>query len=50
MTIERTGDVPPVARPATPRGPTAGHGVLNPAAALTLPPPVPEQKPAGVER
>ncbi|MGV4986300.1 hypothetical protein ACWC0C_35190 [Streptomyces sp. NPDC001709] len=43
-------DVRPVARPAAPRGPTAGHGVLNPAAALTLPPPMPEQQPAGVER
>jgi hypothetical protein len=45
-------DVRPVARPAAPRGPTPlGHGVLNPAAALTLPPPpAPEQQPAGVER
>ncbi|MGW0946086.1 hypothetical protein ACWD4O_26605 [Streptomyces sp. NPDC002623] len=43
-------DVRPVARPAAPRGPTAGHGVLNPAVALTLPPPVPQQQPAGVER
>lgn len=42
-------DVRPVARPAAPRGPAAGHGVLNPAAALTLPP-VPQQQPAGVER
>ncbi|MEU6088420.1 hypothetical protein ABZ865_16635 [Streptomyces sp. NPDC047085] len=39
----------PVAMPAAPRGPTAGHGALNPAAALTLPPPAPERQPAGVE-
>ncbi|MEV5873604.1 hypothetical protein AB0L75_05080 [Streptomyces sp. NPDC052101] len=42
--------VRPIALPAAPRGPTAGHGVLNPAAALTLPPPMPEQQPAGMER
>ncbi|RZU21687.1 hypothetical protein [Streptomyces sp. BK239] len=36
--------------PGPPRGPTAGHGVLNPAAVLTLPPPVVQQQPAGVER
>ncbi|KUN10526.1 hypothetical protein AQI95_02110 [Streptomyces yokosukanensis] len=35
---------------AAARGPTAGHGVLNPAAALTMPCPMPEQQPAGVER
>jgi hypothetical protein len=43
-------DVRPVARPAAPRGPTVGHGVLNPAVAIGLPPPVPEQQPAGMER
>ncbi|MEU2582823.1 hypothetical protein ABZ612_07640 [Streptomyces avermitilis] len=43
-------DVRPVARPAAPRGPT-GHGVLNPAAALSLPPPAaPVHQPAGIER
>ncbi|MEU4931450.1 hypothetical protein AB0G54_33915 [Streptomyces yokosukanensis] len=42
--------VRPVALPAAPRGPTAGHGVLNPAAALTLPPPMPQQQPVGMER
>ncbi|MFJ1731143.1 hypothetical protein [Streptomyces sp. NPDC088254] len=43
-------DVRPVANSAAPRGPMAGHGVLNPAAALTLPPPVVQQQPVGVER
>ncbi|WP_200307827.1 hypothetical protein [Streptomyces adelaidensis] len=44
-------DVRPVARPAAPRGPTAGHGTLSPAAVLTLPStPAPAQQPTGVER
>ncbi|GGV05437.1 hypothetical protein GCM10010260_48280 [Streptomyces filipinensis] len=42
--------VRPVAMPAAPRGPAAGHGVLNPAAALSLPTPMPVQQSAGVER
>ncbi|MEV1065487.1 hypothetical protein [Streptomyces sp. NPDC050263] len=43
-------DVRPVARSAATRGPTAGHGVLDPAAALTVPSLLPQQQPPGVER
>ncbi|MFJ9964060.1 hypothetical protein [Streptomyces avermitilis] len=44
-------DVRPAARPAAPRGPT-GHGVMNPAAALSVPPPAaaPAHQPTGIER
>ncbi|MGW2489397.1 hypothetical protein ACWCV9_19585 [Streptomyces sp. NPDC001606] len=39
----------PVAMPG-PRAPASQHGVINPAAALTLPPPAAVQQPTGVER
>ncbi|MFF1642806.1 hypothetical protein [Streptomyces sp. NPDC058249] len=44
-------EVRPVSRPAAPRGPT-GHGVLNPAAEISVPPPAPapSHQPVGVER
>ncbi|MFC9926965.1 hypothetical protein [Streptomyces sp. NPDC127190] len=40
----------PVAMPAAARAPASQHGVINPAAALTLPPPAAVQQPTGVER